>query len=475
MTRTAIYCRISRDHTGEALGVKDQEADCRQLAADLGWEVVGVFPDNDLSAYSGKPRPKYRQMLADIAAGKVDAILAWDTSRLYRQLRDLLELVEVFERHGTAIRTVKAGEIDLSTPSGRTNAIILARINQHYSEEVSIKVARSKQRNAEAGKAHAGGRRPFGSVGQGKAKVSLARALSEQECINEAVKYLLGGGNLTVLAADWRSRGIKTPDGNPWKATRLREMLLSPRLAGRTTYGGREYPATWAPIVEPARWEQLQAMLTNPARTKNKGASNQKYVLSGVAHCGKCGNTLTGRNKTVYKDKQPIRSYRTYSCARSTGGCEEIHRKADDVERLLFTALFAAVESPAWRERVKAARSDDAAVQALLNQRTALIGQLDRLQDKLARELIDEPAFLRNRGELRAELDDVEGQLERHQDDGAIPNLPTNLRQVWPDLSEHRQREIIKVVLRRLGRRLEVHPQGGRRFDPEAIRLAEAK
>ena len=63
--RTAIYCRISKDRSGESLGVERQEQDCRQLAERLGWEVVGVYIDNDISAStkSRKHRPQYAEML----------------------------------------------------------------------------------------------------------------------------------------------------------------------------------------------------------------------------------------------------------------------------------------------------------------------------------------------------------------------------------------------------------------------------
>ncbi len=66
-----IYCRISNDETGAGLGVERQEQDCRELAARLGWTVVETFADNDLLAYSGKPRPRYRAMLDGIRAGRV--------------------------------------------------------------------------------------------------------------------------------------------------------------------------------------------------------------------------------------------------------------------------------------------------------------------------------------------------------------------------------------------------------------------
>mgnify|MGYP000662091434 CR=1 FL=1 len=65
MIRTAIYARISSDD-GTALGVARQVEDCRKLAAELGWQVVDEYEDNDVSAYSGKKRrPAYEAMLAE--------------------------------------------------------------------------------------------------------------------------------------------------------------------------------------------------------------------------------------------------------------------------------------------------------------------------------------------------------------------------------------------------------------------------
>ncbi|WP_276322862.1 recombinase family protein [Streptomyces sp. F001] len=66
--RAAIYCRISQDRGDAGLGVARQEEDCRALCARAGWDVVAVCPDNDVSPYSGAPRPKWQELLADIQA-----------------------------------------------------------------------------------------------------------------------------------------------------------------------------------------------------------------------------------------------------------------------------------------------------------------------------------------------------------------------------------------------------------------------
>src|SRR5215213_8004225 len=104
MRRVAIYVRISDDREGAGLGVARQEADCRQRAETAGWSVVDVYCDNDLSAYSGKPRPEYRRMLRDLEDDRVDVV------------------------------AVKAGPVDLSTPAGRAVARTLGAWARYESE-----------------------------------------------------------------------------------------------------------------------------------------------------------------------------------------------------------------------------------------------------------------------------------------------------------------------------------------------------
>src|ERR1700733_2968074 len=95
--RAAIYCRISSDRDGEALGVERQQEDCRELAERLGSEGAqgDVFVDNDISAstLSNKPRPEYEAMLRAVRAGQLDAILAYSNSRLTRRPAEWITLI----------------------------------------------------------------------------------------------------------------------------------------------------------------------------------------------------------------------------------------------------------------------------------------------------------------------------------------------------------------------------------------------
>ncbi len=77
----AVYARISQDLEGKGLGVQRQLEDCRKLAKDRGWTIGREYVDNDVSAYSGKTRRGYRQMLDDLANGARDAVIVYNLDR----------------------------------------------------------------------------------------------------------------------------------------------------------------------------------------------------------------------------------------------------------------------------------------------------------------------------------------------------------------------------------------------------------
>jgi site-specific DNA recombinase len=148
MTRRAIiYTRISKDKTGAGLGVDRQEQDCRELAARLGWEVVGHHSDNDISAYSGKPRPGYQALLSDLQERRADAVIVWHTDRLHRRQMELEGYIEVCQPRDIPTETVMAGKFDLATSSGRMIARILGAVAH---EEVEHMIERQRAAKLQA-------------------------------------------------------------------------------------------------------------------------------------------------------------------------------------------------------------------------------------------------------------------------------------------------------------------------------------
>jgi len=142
--RVVLYTRISKDREGAGLGVERQRADCLELAERLGWSVVGHHSYNDLSAYTGKARPGYKALLADIDSGRADAVLVWHTDRLHRSPVELEAYIERCEKQGVMTQTVKAGAVDLATPSGRMVARQFGNLARYEVEHMIERQQRAK-------------------------------------------------------------------------------------------------------------------------------------------------------------------------------------------------------------------------------------------------------------------------------------------------------------------------------------------
>jgi DNA invertase Pin-like site-specific DNA recombinase len=90
-----IYLRQSYAPNGDILAVSRQRTDVRKLCGERGWTDTVEYVDNDFSATSGKRRPAYQDMLADIRDGTITAVAVWDLDRLYRQPRALEDFIDL--------------------------------------------------------------------------------------------------------------------------------------------------------------------------------------------------------------------------------------------------------------------------------------------------------------------------------------------------------------------------------------------
>lgn len=287
--RAAIYARISDDRESREKGVERQQEDCRALAERLGFEVVTVYVDNDISAStkSKKPRPQYDAMLTAARAGELDAILAYSNSRLTRRPREFEDLIELAERGGVRIATVVSGDDDLSTADGRMTARIKSNVDVAEAERTGERVARAKQQAAEEGR-YRGGRRPYGYENGG-----VVVRESEARVIRDVTRALLEGRSMRALVRELNDKNVKTSTGERWTPTGLRDVLLRPRNAGLISTGQRSHgnfeivgKAVWDPILPEETWRSLEDLLMQRSRRTNPGRDGVQWLGSGIYRCG---------------------------------------------------------------------------------------------------------------------------------------------------------------------------------------------
>ncbi|MFG2875394.1 recombinase family protein [Streptomyces sp. NPDC048337] len=288
--RAVIYVRISKDLTGEQLGVARQEEECRELCARLGFKVGEVFSDNDISAARGKVRPGFEALLAS----RPEAVVCWHTDRLVRVTKDLERVIAL----GVNVHAARAGHLDLSTPAGRAVARTVTAWATYEGEQKAERQALSNLQAAKAGKPYTAGIRPFG---YSEDHVTIVPA--EAEAIRAGASMILSGDSLSAVARTWTEAGLRSPrsiaaGANAWTLRGVKNVLISPRYIGLRTYRGEVMSeAQWSAILDDSTHYALVSILSNPDRFSGgpRTGRTATTLLSGIALCGVCGETVSGR------------------------------------------------------------------------------------------------------------------------------------------------------------------------------------
>jgi len=147
----AIYARVS----ARCQDMASQEPDLKRWAAGQVGPVVW-YRDK----FTGKTldRPGWSKLAKDIEAGRIRTLACWRIDRLGRTAKGLTELFENLVARKVNLVSLKDG-LDLSTPTGRLMANVLASVAA-YEAEVRAERIRAGQEVARAAGKHLG--RPAG-------------------------------------------------------------------------------------------------------------------------------------------------------------------------------------------------------------------------------------------------------------------------------------------------------------------------
>ena len=250
-----IYLRMSDFRDEDRMTFAAREEQLRDFAAGLGIPAdrVRVAIENDAGNGGYRPasaykrpvrvttatglvtmrtrRPVFARVLLDLQTGKAGVLICDDVSRIARDERDALDLIDACELGRASAFSPSEDSTDgigsLRITRGGTREEIRsfrerARAAHDYSADISDKVQRGRKRWA--GKSYWGGRRPYGRMADPAAPRHAKRLITvpeEAKVLQDAVTDVLDRGiSLRAVAADLRARGMRTVTGKPFSACR---------------------------------------------------------------------------------------------------------------------------------------------------------------------------------------------------------------------------------------------------------------
>jgi site-specific DNA recombinase len=470
--KAAIYIRISRSRR-ELLDAKRQEPPCRAFCVQQGWDVAEIYIDDNRSAWKrGIRRDAFERMLADIRAGKIDAICTWQADRLLRTVEDASAIVNIAKEYGTQVANV-GGTIDLNTAAGRKKFYDLAVAAEYESD---LRSERLKLKHAELAAAGQweGGMRNFGHDleeyvyqdfhGRPVIKYRLVLNPVEAPALRQAAEEVVAGRSHTAIAVQWNKQGLTTTTGKPFTPGKVRELLLSPKTAGLRYVDGKPVQATWPGIITKDQHDELRDILGPRRRERtSKGPTTARtYLLGGFVFCGRCGHRLTAKRAG---------NRRRYYCATRLGGCGGLLRVAEPLEAHVVLELLQRLPARLL-EAARRAPEEWETLGKLLTQRQLEEDRLAGLEDLLADKLLDKASYRRQRKRIKAKITEKDEQIAHVRASAPRRRLKGatlgELQAEWDQLDLDEQRAVLADHIDRI----EVLPVGrGKHFDPAAIKI----
>lgn len=341
--RAVIYARLSVAQEA-SVSIEDQVGRAGHYARSHGWQVVGTFVDDGVSASKNRPedRPGWRALLA--TDQPYDVVIIRKIDRLSRRITDFWDAVAVLQERGKTLVAIDE-RLDLSTTVGQMIAGVLAGFAQMEAEAIRDRVAAARRHLLRVGRLP-GGTIPYGwrSVPNpdGPGKV-LAQDPDRVEYVRGMVERVQDGASVYSVVQWLDKHGAPLPAASQTTRTRtgwnygtVERLLRNPVLAGMVPYNpgngskvrgddvvrdehGLPVVDESVAIMSVAEWRALVKMLDerDSGRSKPRALrSKTSALLSGLVWCNDGGE----------KHDEPVRMHRGTTQGRPGYSCPRCHQ-----------------------------------------------------------------------------------------------------------------------------------------------------
>lgn len=279
--------------------------------------------------------------------------------------------------------------------------------------------------------------------------------------------YLKDGLGIRRIARRLNEEGIRTRRGWLWSMVTVRDLLRNRAYLGTYSRFGVRVPASHPPLISPEDFRRVQERL-DQRRPKTSGRQTARFLLSGLAYCGYCGNKMIGvsrRQRWRRRSDGEVRSalYRYYQCESRTNRslCDYHTRRAEGLEDEVRRALLGGpAEAPA-----ATTEADEAPIEVQGRQLRDRMRRLDRrlqqfldaaasgrINSERLRSLGVEVASQRLTTEealaerqRRAQQRATEAERRQHRRDALV-----RCREQWDQLTFPEQYDLLRELLERV-------------------------
>ena len=321
----AIYARFSSSSQREA-SIEEQVKICREYAERNKHAIIKVYSD---SAISGKTddRPQLQKLLADSSRMMFQAVLVYSIDRFGRDLTQTLLNEKKLNDNGVVLLSVTENFTD--DASGRFFRNLMMAHAQYYSDELSAKIRRGMDYNAERCLYNGGGV-PLGY------KIGQDKRFEIDPDTAPVVQYIFqmyaNGKTVKEITDSLNAQGLRSSKGAAFNKNSLHTILQNRRYLGFYIHMNREVPGGIPRIISDELFEKVAGIMEKNRKAPARARAKVSYLLTTKLFCGHCKEMMTGSSATGKLGKV----YNYYSCnGRKNKTCKKKLVNKDYIENLV--------------------------------------------------------------------------------------------------------------------------------------------
>lgn len=312
----ALYIRVSTEEQAtEGQSVPAQIETLTQYCKLYNIEIYNIYKDLGISGKETKNRPELIRMLKDARNRSFNLVLVWKISRLSRSLKDLLLILDEFEKSGVVFNSYSE-KFDTATPVGKMTLQLLGSIAEFERNTIIDNVILGLNEFARKGG-------KTGTVlGYDNFNKQLIVNTDEAELVKMIYNlYTVKQMSMYEIATHLNSLGLKTKRNNNFSKSSIAVILGNPVYISinRHKIGQKdEYKTEGShiPIIEDATWNTAQNL--REIHKKKRPIKNKQlyFLLSGKIQCPSCSSFMYS-----FTSGSSSKTYRYYRCKGCKGIC----------------------------------------------------------------------------------------------------------------------------------------------------------
>ncbi|PFA10287.1 recombinase family protein [Bacillus cereus] len=457
MLSYGVYVRVSTDRDEQVSSVENQIDICRNWLErnEFIWDERCVYKDEGISGTLFTERPAIQILLQKAKAKEIDMVVFKSISRLARDLKDSLEIREVFLAHNVRIISVEEGYD--STKAGKNDmafelwSLFSAQYSRTLSSSISAALAAKVRRGEHIGKV------PYG---YNRENQKLIINEEEAKVVRDIYNWYNSGWGFKRITNELNRLGIKSKSKDIWQMTSVQRIVRSSIYKGTfilnqytsVKVGGKKkqirnpqekwfiFPNHHSNIVDEETWDQAN----QKDITANKTKITAWNEFRDLAKCGVCGSNMTVVQSHLLKKNGERTEWKYLKCSRyrraGKHGCvNHVPIQYRDFRQFIIDLLIKKGESVILKLKSNVEQGQEKKIKKLKQLMNVNEQKKKSLLDLYLEGLINKEEFEKKRGDLETEIKKASNELFIIQQKDVVQTDIKTIKEAFEQLQQQGQ------------------------------------